>query len=53
MAETGYEAQSTVLRLALPDAPGDLAEAADRLAALTAGSGALQPEGTEWIDIPR
>ena len=53
MAETGYEAQSTVLRLALPDAPGDLAAAADRLAAMTSGSAELQPEGTEWIDIPR
>jgi uncharacterized YigZ family protein len=52
MAETGYEAQSTVLRLALPDAAGDLAAAADRLAALTAGSAALQREGTEWIDVP-
>jgi len=53
MAGTGYEAQSTVLRLALADAPDDLAAAADRLAAMTAGSAALQPEGTEWIDVPR
>ncbi|HKS00558.1 MAG TPA: YigZ family protein [Arthrobacter sp.] len=53
MAETGYEAQSTVLRIALPDSPDDLAEAADRLAALTSGSAELQPEGTEWIDVPR
>ena len=52
MAETGYEAQSTVLRLALPDAPDDLAAAADRLTALTAGSAALQREDTEWIDVP-
>ena len=52
MAETGYEAQSTVLRLALHDAPDDLAAAADRLAAMTAGSAALKPEGTEWIDVP-
>ena len=52
MAETGYEAQSTVLRLALPDTADDLAAAADRLAALTAGSAALQREGTEWIDVP-
>lgn len=52
MAETGYESQSTVLRLALPDAPDDLAAAAERLAALTAGSAVLQPEGIEWIDIP-
>nr|WP_308159447.1 YigZ family protein [Arthrobacter sp. ISL-65] len=52
MAQTGYEAQSTVLRLALPDAPDDLAAAADRLAAMTAGSAALQREDTEWIDVP-
>jgi uncharacterized YigZ family protein len=52
MAGTGYESQSTVLRLALPDAPDALAEAADRLAAMTAGSASLQPEGTEWIDVP-
>jgi uncharacterized YigZ family protein len=52
MAETGYEPRSTVLRLALPDSPDSLAEAADRLAAMTAGSASLQPEGTEWIDVP-
>ncbi|WP_258064493.1 YigZ family protein [Arthrobacter sp. ZGTC131] len=52
MAETGYEPRSTVLRLALPDAPDTLAEAAERLAAMTAGSADLQPEGTEWIDVP-
>jgi hypothetical protein len=42
-----------VLRLALPDAAHDLAAAADRLAALTAGSAALQHEGAEWIDVPQ
>ena len=52
MAETGYEARSTVLRLALPDSPDSLAEAAERLAAMTAGSANLQPESTEWIDVP-
>jgi uncharacterized YigZ family protein len=52
MAETGYEPRSTVLRLALPDSPDSLAEAADRLAAMSAGSASLQPEGTEWIDVP-
>lgn len=52
MAETGYEPRSTVLRLALPDSPDSLAEAADRLAAMTAGSASLQPEGTEWVDVP-
>jgi uncharacterized YigZ family protein len=51
MAETGYEAQSTVLRLALPDSPAELADAAERLAAMTAGGAGLQPEGTEWVDL--
>ena len=41
MAETSYEAQTTVLRLALPDDPAGLAGAAERLAALTAGSAVL------------
>ena len=52
MAGTAYEPHSTVLRLALTDAPFTLAEAAERLAAMTAGSAHLQPEGTEWIDVP-
>jgi len=52
MAETSYLSGSTVLRLALPDEAGELNNAAERLAALTAGSAVLQPEGTEWIDVP-
>ena len=52
MAETGYEAQTTVLRLALPDDPEQLARAADRVAAMTAGSASLWPGETEWIDVP-
>ncbi|MEA2292228.1 MAG: hypothetical protein QOF17_1251 [Solirubrobacteraceae bacterium] len=52
MAETGYEPRSTVLRVALPDSPDALAEAAERLAAMTAGSAVFEPEGTEWIDVP-
>jgi putative IMPACT (imprinted ancient) family translation regulator len=52
MAETGYEPQSTVLRLALPDSPEVLAEAAERLAAMTSGSSDLEPEGTDWVDVP-
>jgi uncharacterized YigZ family protein len=52
MAETGYEARSTVLRVALPDSPDALAEAAERLAAMSAGSAVFQPEGTAWIDGP-
>jgi uncharacterized YigZ family protein len=55
MAETGYESQSTVLRLALPDSPDVLADAAERLAAMTAGRVELEPEGTDWVDgqLPR
>jgi uncharacterized YigZ family protein len=52
MAETTYEAQTTVLRLALPDDPAGLAEAGGRLAALSAGNAVLVPGGTEWIDVP-
>ena len=52
MAETGYEPQSTVLRLALPDSPDVLADASERLAAMTAGSVDLAPEGTDWVDRP-
>ncbi len=51
MAETGYEAHSAVLRLALPDSPAALADAAGHLAAMTAGAAALVPEGTEWVDL--
>jgi uncharacterized YigZ family protein len=52
MAETRYEAQTTVLRLALPDNPAELARAADRVAALSAGSASLLREETAWIDVP-
>jgi uncharacterized YigZ family protein len=52
MAETGYEAQATVLRLAVPDAPGALADTAGQVAAMTAGAAVLEPEGTEWVDLP-
>ena len=52
MAETGYEPQATVLRIALPDAPEPLAEATERLAAMTSGTAALEPEGTDWVDAP-
>jgi hypothetical protein len=41
-----------VLRLALPDNPAELARAADRVAAMTAGSASLVPGETEWIDVP-
>ncbi|WOH16793.1 YigZ family protein [Paenarthrobacter sp. GOM3] len=53
MAETGYEAKHTILRLALADNPAEFAAAKGRLASLTAGTIELRPEGTEWIDIPR
>jgi uncharacterized YigZ family protein len=52
MADTSYEAQNTVLRLALPDDPAALDEAAERLAALSAGRAALVPGGSEWVDVP-
>ena len=52
MAETRYEAQTTVLRLALPDDPEELARASDRVAAMSAGSASLLPGETEWIDVP-
>ncbi|WP_261382453.1 YigZ family protein [Arthrobacter sp. UKPF54-2] len=51
MAGARYDAQTTVLRLALPDEPSSLAQAADRLAALSAGNAALVPGETEWIDV--
>jgi len=52
MAETSYGAQHTVLRLALPDEAGEISAAAERLQSLTAGTAVLQPEGTEWVDVP-
>jgi uncharacterized YigZ family protein len=51
MAETSYEAQDTILRLALPDDPAGLDETAERLAALSAGSAVLVPGETEWVDV--
>lgn len=52
MAGASYDAQTTVLRLALPDEPAALAQAAGLLAALSAGSASLQPGETEWTDVP-
>ena len=52
MADTSYEAQDTILRLALPDDPVGLDGAAERLAALSAGSALLVHGGTEWVDVP-
>ncbi|PRB36687.1 YigZ family protein [Arthrobacter sp. MYb23] len=52
MAETGYEPQHTILRIALPDDAATLSEARTRLASLTAGNLELRPQGTEWVDVP-
>ncbi|MBT2533802.1 YigZ family protein [Arthrobacter sp. ISL-48] len=52
MAETGYDAHETVLRLALPDDPADISAATERLLAFTSGSAHLTLGGTEWIDVP-
>lgn len=51
MAGPSYDAQVTVLRLALPDDTAGLAQAADRVAALTAGTAALLAGESEWIDV--
>ncbi|MCX6500355.1 MAG: IMPACT family protein [Arthrobacter sp.] len=51
MAGASYDAQTTVFRLALPDDTAGLAQAADRVAALTAGTAALLPGESEWIDV--
>ena len=50
MAPTSYSGNGAVLRLAVADNPAAIADAAERLQVLTAGSAALTPEGTEWID---
>ncbi|MCU1518609.1 MAG: Xaa-Pro dipeptidase [Pseudarthrobacter sp.] len=52
MAETTYGARDTMLRLAIPDEPEELAAAVDRVLSLTAGKVVLTPGGTEWIDVP-
>ncbi len=52
MAETTYSAESTVLRLALPDDPAAFAAATERLLSLTGGSATLKAGRTEWIDVP-
>ena len=52
MAESSYGAHDTVLRVAVPDQPAEMSEAAERVLALTAGQATLIPGGTEWIDVP-
>jgi uncharacterized YigZ family protein len=50
MAETTYQDRHTVLRVAVPDQAEAITAATERIQQLTAGSAALTPEGTEWID---
>lgn len=52
MGETSYEPTETTLRLALPDNPASIDDAAERLAAMTGGTSVLQLRGTEWVDLP-
>ncbi len=52
MADTSYGAEETVLRLAVPDHPAELAAAGERMLSLTAGTVELVPGGTEWLDVP-
>ncbi|WP_427169784.1 IMPACT family protein [Arthrobacter sp. 92] len=52
MAGVDYDPQATILRIALPDQAHEIADAAARLAALTAGSATLHRGGSEWIDVP-
>jgi uncharacterized YigZ family protein len=52
MGNTSYGGRDTVLRVALPDEPASIEAAAERLRSLTAGTGMLTPEGTEWVDVP-
>ncbi|MFF2296458.1 IMPACT family protein [Arthrobacter sp. NPDC058127] len=51
MAETSYEPSETILRVALPDDPGAIADAGERLASMTGGASGLQLRGTEWVDV--
>lgn len=51
MAETSYEPSETILRVALPDDPGAIADARERLASLTGGASGLHLRGTEWVDV--
>lgn len=47
-----YEADQTVLGVALPDEPGRAEALAHRIAALTGGAARLVPDGTAWMDQP-
>lgn len=52
MADTGYGASDTVLRLAIPDDPAEISAAAERLLSFTSGEVELVPGRTGWIDVP-
>ncbi|UUL75349.1 IMPACT family protein [Pseudarthrobacter sp. Fe7] len=52
MADTTYQDRHTVLRIAVADDESAIAAASDRLLQLTAGTTALTPGGTEWVDEP-
>ncbi|OLT09240.1 YigZ family protein [Kocuria sp. CNJ-770] len=49
---TSYGAAGAELGLALPDDDAALAAAHSRVAALTAGTGVLHPDGVDWVDSP-
>ena len=53
MAETSYQDQYTVLRIAVPDHAAAIAAASDLILQVTAGSATLTPNGTEWVDERR
>jgi uncharacterized YigZ family protein len=52
MTGNGYDALHTLVGLAVPDNPGEVARLQDRLAALTAGRASLVDAGTDWVDAP-
>ncbi len=52
MAGTSYGSRHTVLQVAVPDNAGAIADAAERVQLLTAGSASLVAKGTEWVDVP-
>jgi uncharacterized YigZ family protein len=53
MTGNSYEAQDTLVGLALSDDAGVIKAAMERLASLTAGRGALVPVGSNWVDSAR
>jgi uncharacterized YigZ family protein len=53
MTGNSYEAQDTLVGLAVSDDAGVIKAAMERLASLTAGRGALVPVGSNWVDSAR